>query len=133
LKRHASSFLDEEFERNDALAHAEMPAQMREQIDALRRSAQQLQEVDEAVRRFAITLRNEETKRQLGTSTLIDVINVQDRLINAALLQIQQRQSYATAIAALRFEIGQIVRARDDAFEVRLADLLSNDFNPRKD
>jgi len=37
LKRHASSFLDEEFERNDALAHAEMPAQMREQIDALRR------------------------------------------------------------------------------------------------
>ena len=37
LKRHASSFLEEEFERNDALVHAEMPAQMREQIDALRR------------------------------------------------------------------------------------------------
>jgi len=103
------------------------------QVDALRRSALQLQEVDEAVRRFAITLRNEETKRQLGTSTLIDVINVQDRLINAALLQVQQRQSYATAIAALRFEIGQIVRATDDAFEVRLGDLLNNDFALRKD
>jgi outer membrane protein len=98
------------------------------QVEALRRSAAQLREVDEAVRRFTVTLRNEETKRQLGTSTLIDVINVQDRLFNALSLQVLQRQAFATAIALLRLEIGQLVQAGDDVFEVRPNDLLSADF-----
>ena len=100
-------------------------------IEALRRAAKQLTEGDESVRRYTIALRNEETKRKLGQSTLIDVINIQDRLDGALIQQVQLQQNFAVAIAQLRFDLGTLVRKNGEAFDVRVEDLVSVSFQPQ--
>ena len=76
-----------------------------------------------------MTLDNEQTKRRLGTATLIDVINVEDRLSNALLAYVQLRQGYANAIARLRYEIGAIVRREGEGYVVRLEDFMDARFD----
>ena len=41
-----------------------------------------------------MSVQNEQTKRRLGLATLIDVLNVQDRLDNSLLLLLQLQQEY---------------------------------------
>lgn len=101
------------------------------QAEALRRAATQLASGALAVKRYNITLLNEQTKRRLGLSTLIDLLNVQDRLDNALSQQVQLQNAYASAIAQLRFELGALVRQQGDAFDVRAEDLTSPDFGSR--
>ena len=99
---------------------------------ALQRSVEQLVEGREAVKRYAITLQNQMTKRRLGSATLLDVINVEDRLNNALLNEVQFQQGYANAIVQLRFELGSLVHQRDDSYDIRIADLLIPEFSPRE-
>jgi outer membrane protein TolC len=94
---------------------------------ALNRAAAELGEAEESVKRYTIALSNEQIKRRLGQSTLIDVINLQDRLEAARLLQVQVQQAYANAIAQFRFDLGALVRKAGDAFDVRVEDLLFGD------
>ena len=101
------------------------------QAEALRRAATQLASGALAVKRYNITLLNEQTKRRLGLSTLIDLLNVQDRLDNAQSQQVQLQNAYASAIAQLRFELGALVRQQGDAFDVRAEDLTSPNFGSR--
>ena len=91
---------------------------------ALQRTAAELGEAEEGVRHYVIALNNEQIKRRLGQATLIDVINIQDRLDAARLLQVQVRQAYANAIAQFRFDLGALVHKSGDAFDVRVNDLL---------
>ncbi|HSQ04661.1 MAG TPA: TolC family protein, partial [Burkholderiales bacterium] len=95
----------------------------------LARAALQLVQSIETTRYYRLSVENERTKRRLGLATLIDVINVEDRLTNALLAEVQARQSYASAIAQLRFEVGTLVVRRDDRFDVDVDSL----FNPRFD
>jgi len=97
-------------------------------VQALVRSADQLAQSAETTRYYERTLENERTKRQLGLATLIDVINVEDRLTNALLVEVQARQLYANAIAQLRFDLGTIVQERDGQFDVVVEDLLNPGF-----
>ena len=92
---------------------------------ALRRAAAQCQEGAVAVRRYETTLKNERTKRRLGSSTVIDVINVEDRLNNSLFAEVGLRQAYANAIAQLRFELGNLIRRTDEEYRVTLGPLLS--------
>ncbi|MSQ66568.1 MAG: TolC family protein [Gammaproteobacteria bacterium] len=94
---------------------------------ALMRAGAQLQEGAEAVNRYTITLKNEQTKRRLGKSTVIDLINIEDRLNTSLQNEIGLRQQYAIAIARLRFELGTLVRREGDQFEVAVAALLGSD------
>lgn len=94
-------------------------------VQALRRAAGQLREAREAVSRYATALRNERTKRELGTATLIDVLNVEDRYNNALTAAVLREQAFASAIAQLRFESGMLVARDGEAFNVRVEDLLS--------
>jgi hypothetical protein len=75
-------------------------------IQALVNSAQALSQSIETTRHYRLTVDNELIKRRLGLSTLIDVINVEDRLTNALLSEVLARQAYANAIAQLRFDLG---------------------------
>lgn len=93
---------------------------------ALVRSAQQLAQGIETSRFYRQSVENERTKRRLGLVTLIDVINVEDRLTDALAAEVQARQAYANAIAQLRFDLGTIVLERDGQFDVVVEDL----FNP---
>ncbi len=95
----------------------------------LKNSAELSKVYDEAVRRYEITLQNERTKHRLGTSTLIDVINVEDRLRVALGNQVQVRQNYASAVVQFRFELGQLIRQSGEEFSVSLSDLLSGRFD----
>lgn len=90
----------------------------------LLRSAQQVVQTGETTRLYRTTVANEQTRRRLGLATLIDMINVEDRLTNALIAEIQARQAYANAIAQLRFDLGTIVQERDGQFDVIVRDLL---------
>jgi outer membrane protein TolC len=93
--------------------------------NALGASAMQLQAAAAAVHHYEKTLANEHTRRRLGAGTLIDVINIEDRLNNAQQTQVQLRQSYANAIAQLLCELGELISKRgENEFEVPLDALL---------
>lgn len=88
---------------------------------ALARSAAQVSAAAEAVALYRTTLANEQTKRRLGSATLIDVISVGDRLLAARLNENAQRLAWTLAVARLRFETGRLVVAReagDDAYDI---------------
>jgi outer membrane protein TolC len=92
---------------------------------ALSASVVQLHAAAAAVHHYEKTLVNENTKRRLGAGTLIDVINIEDRLNNAQQTEVLLRQSYANAIAQLLFETGELIRKRGEhEFEVPLDSLL---------
>ena len=75
-------------------------------------------ETESATRRYAISVQNERTKRRLGLSTLIDVINLQDRLDSAQLALLSLRQEYATLLAQLEFDAGTLVNRGNQIFTV---------------
>lgn len=85
---------------------------------ALRRIVLRYQDTVAATDRYEIAVKNEYVKRRLGLATLIDVINVQDRLDSARLLLLQLRQEYADAIAQLLFESGELVTRDAESYQV---------------
>ena len=89
------------------------------------RAVEQLKEADAAVKTYAVGLANERTKRRLGLSTLIDILNVEDRYNNALLSAVQARQAYASAIAQFRFEAGMLLSREGDSYTARIDELLT--------
>jgi outer membrane protein TolC len=84
-------------------------------------AAQQLEAANQAVDRYRAALRDTSTRRQLGAATLIDVLNVEDRLNNAILARLSIQQALAQARAQVLFETGALLRRQDDAsFSVAL-------------
>ena len=92
---------------------------------AIVRAVEQLKEADAAVKTYAVGLANERTKRRLGRSTLIDILNVEDRYNNALLSAVQARQAYASAIAQFGFEAGMLLSREGDSYIARIAELLT--------
>lgn len=90
---------------------------------ALRRIVLRYQDTVAATSRYEIAVKNEYVKRRLGLATLIDVINVQDRLDSAHLLLLQLRQEYAVAIAQLLFENGELVTRDAEGYQVDIPTL----------
>ena len=86
----------------------------------LRRAAETLAGSTRIVQLYERTLANERTKRRLGTATLIDVLNVEDRYFRALLDDVQRRRNYAVALARLGHEIDTLVVARDGQAAVNL-------------
>ena len=87
-------------------------------VNALLRTKLRYHETESATRRYAISVQNERTKRRLGLSTLIDVINLQDRLDSAQLALLSLRQEYATLLAQLEFDAGTLVNRGNQIFTV---------------
>lgn len=92
----------------------------------LRRILGRYEETSAAVSRYETAVKNEHTKRKLGLSTLIDVITVQDRLDAARLQLLQLQQEYASGIAQVLFESGELVVRDGVLFKVDTA-LLGGD------
>lgn len=91
----------------------------------LRTAATQLERSRDVVERYRIAVRNEEIKRQLGTATLIDVLNIEDRLNNALVARLQYQQAYAAALAQLQFEAGRLVHVEaGEQYSINLQALL---------
>ncbi len=81
--------------------------------EALDRGAQQAIEAQRAVSLSSTTVDNEKKKGQLGLATLFDVIQAEDNLTSAQLTEVAAQQTYATALATLRFEIGSLLSTRE--------------------
>ena len=92
---------------------------------AIVRAVEQLKEADAAVKTYAVGLANERTKRRLGLSTLVNILNVEDRYNNALLSAVQARQAYASAIAQFRFAAGMLLSREGDSYTARIAELLT--------
>jgi outer membrane protein TolC len=87
-------------------------------------AAAQLAGSNVAVERYRAALKDSQSKRLLGSATLIDVLNVEDRLNAAVLARLQYQQAYATARAQLLFECGALLQpGADGQFAVDLARL----------
>jgi len=95
----------------------------------LRASREQLGQAREAVLRYETALRQEMIKRRLGASTVIDVINIETRLLDALLAEVGARQNHAAAIVNFGFEAGRLVTVDDDRISVNLPWLLDGQFD----
>lgn len=92
-------------------------------LDAVARSAQQLERALEAVRLFERAVDNEEKKLRAGTSTLLDVISQRDRLTASRQSQVSAHLALALALARLRFETGTLLPAGGESQAVEFTHL----------
>ncbi|MCG2586358.1 TolC family protein [Massilia sp. TS11] len=77
-----------------------------------------------SVERYRAALRDTVTKRQLGTATLIDVLNVEDRLNNAIQGRLAYQLAYVQARATILYETGRLLKPEGQGFTVALEQLL---------
>lgn len=73
------------------------------------RAARQLAESQYTVELYTKIVEDEKTKLRMGGATLLDVVNVESQRQEAVISNIAQHLAYANAIAALRFELGELV------------------------
>lgn len=92
---------------------------------AVIRSALQAQESEASVALYEVTARNERTKSQLGSSTLIDVLSVNDRLLGARQSKLSYHLNYLNALAQLRFETGALLADDASASSIRFETFVS--------
>ena len=89
-------------------------------IDGLKNSLKSLLTAEESVTYYKRTLNNEEKKFKLGTATLFDLIQSEEKLTNSTLTLITAKRNYAIAMANLKYETGSIVRKNGKSFSVKL-------------
>lgn len=87
-------------------------------LKALERSIYELKSSEAAITLYRIAVANEKKKFQIGLATLIDVINVEDRLTEALLSYASGQQRYAGALVQLRFETGTLIPPEPQPFDL---------------
>jgi outer membrane protein TolC len=92
-------------------------------LDAVGKSALQVERTAQALRLFEEAVENEEKKLQAGTSTLIDLISQRDRLTAARQRWVRAQLALALALVDLRFQTGTLVENDGEDGAVRLEDL----------
>jgi outer membrane protein TolC len=78
-------------------------------FSGLIRNAWQLKASTESVAIYRLSLENEKTKNRLGTSTILNVLTVNDSLRNARLAQVSNHLNYLTSLATLGYEMGVLI------------------------
>ncbi|MGE5236821.1 MAG: TolC family protein [Acidobacteriota bacterium] len=81
---------------------------------SLAETVRQLARYQESVGYYRQALDDEMEKLRLGSSTLIDTLLTQQRLLNAQLALIGSEQQYARLVTQLRFETGTLVAVQGD-------------------
>ena len=89
-------------------------------IDRLKNSLKSLSTAEESVTYYKSTLNNEVKKFKLGTATLFDLIQSEEKLTNSTLKLIEAKRNYAIAMAQLKYQTGSIVRKNGKSFSVKL-------------
>ena len=77
--------------------------------DAVRQSAVRAHSAREASSLYRAAVSDEWQKLQIGLSTMLDVILIEDRLTQSLLSEVEAELSYALAVAQLRFETGTLI------------------------
>jgi outer membrane protein TolC len=84
-------------------------------LQSLASSAAQLKVAQQALGLYEQAVNQEIVKQKNGISTLIDVINIEARFVNARVNMLQTRLAYANAMARLRYETGTLLPPASDA------------------
>jgi len=78
-------------------------------LNAVRNTAAAVAQAREAVKSFQAALQGEREKFSLGSSSVVDVLTIEDRLTTALTNQVSAELAYALALAQLRSATGTIV------------------------
>jgi outer membrane protein TolC len=81
-------------------------------LQALASSASQLQVAQQGLALYEQAVQQELVKQRNGIATLIDVINIEARFVNARTSLLQLQLAHALALARLRFETGSLLPPR---------------------
>lgn len=92
-------------------------------VASLATRSAQLQVAQQALALYERAVGQEIVKQKNGIATLIDVINVEARFINARTTYLQTYLAYAQAMARLRYESGTLLPAAGLRFELDPAEL----------
>lgn len=92
-------------------------------IAGLRSSASELARSQEAVASYRNAVDNERKKFKLGISTLLDLMQIEDRLTNALLNKISAHLKLSNSLARLRFETGTLLTAEQTQISVGMEEL----------
>jgi len=94
-------------------------------LEQLRSTFQELNRTAAAIREYEAAVRNEDSKRQLGFSTFINVLVLEDRLTNAELNHLAARIRYAILIVRFRYEIGAMISPDVTGERIVVEDLMT--------
>ncbi len=86
--------------------------------DDLARSAERARLLRDAASLYGTAVQDEAQKLQLGLSTIIDLVLIEDRLTRSLLDEISAHFSYAAALTRLRYETGTLVTGAAPSFGV---------------
>jgi len=92
---------------------------------AMIRAYDQMTEAKVAEQKYEMSLNNERTKKKLGLSTLLDVLNVEDRYNNAQITHVQSQVAYASSVAVFLFQTNNLVVRNEDLFSINVTNLLN--------
>jgi outer membrane protein TolC len=92
---------------------------------AMIRAYDSMMEAKVAEQKYEMSLNNERTKKKLGLSTLLDVLNVEDRYNNAQITHVQSQVAYASSVAVFLFQTNNLVVRNEDLFSINVTNLLN--------
>lgn len=78
-------------------------------VDAFRNGVYRYRETEQSTRWHRSVVENQQQMYRLGEATLIDVIVAQDRLDQALISHVRNRQLYAASLVRLRFQTGTLL------------------------
>lgn len=93
------------------------------EINALMQSKKELTEARKALSHYETALKSEKMKLQLGLSTVIDVIAIEDRYINALLNEVDSHWRYTIALLRLRYATGTLISGTQGNYRVGMEQL----------
>ena len=82
--------------------------------DAVQHSIDKLAAAREAAASYRGAVTDQADLARLGVTTIIDLINTEDRLTNAQLDELVALQAYALALTQLRYQTGSLLNAQND-------------------
>ena len=88
-------------------------------LKALERSIYELKSSEIAIELYRTAVSNEKKKFQMGLATLIEIIDVEDRLTEAMLSYTDGQQRYASALVQLRYETGTLTYPQEQSFDLQ--------------
>ena len=89
-------------------------------VQALWRTLRELKETRNAISHYRQAVKNEQVKFNMGMASVLDVINMQDRLRNVRLSEVRQMSKYADAVVQLGYETGILVTADSDSYRIEM-------------
>lgn len=111
-REYAAQLLQLEVRQQDL--HHTVLAGVDSAMQALLGNAAQLRLAQQGLARYEQAVQQEIIKQRNGVATLIDVVNIESRFVNARVSFLQLQQAYANALARLRYETGTFLVETSD-------------------